>query len=95
MDLVNEARQQPLIVVIDDFHWADDLSRDLLQSIVDIIDEAPLLLCVMTRPMPKRPLRLDVDSSTRLLDAPVRLDIDLKPLSAVHSRALLGRSGGD
>jgi class 3 adenylate cyclase/tetratricopeptide (TPR) repeat protein len=88
--LVNESHEQPLIVVIDDFHWADDLSRDLLQSVVDIIDEAPLLLCVMTRPMPKRPLRLDVGASTRLLDAPVRLDIELKPLSAAHSRALLG-----
>lgn len=88
--LINEAREQPLIVVIDDFHWADDLSRELLQSVVDIIDEAPLLLCVMTRPMPKRPLRLNVASSTRLLNAPVRLDIDLKPLSAAHSRALLG-----
>ena len=59
--LMNEARQQPLMVVIDDFHWADDLSRELLQSVVDIIDEAPLLLCIMARPMPKRPLRLDVD----------------------------------
>jgi class 3 adenylate cyclase/tetratricopeptide (TPR) repeat protein len=89
--VVNEARQQPVIAVIDDFHWADDLSRDLLQSIVDIIDEAPLLLCVMTRPVPKRPLRLDVGSSTRLLEAPVRLDVSLKPLSAAHSRALLGQ----
>ncbi len=87
--LVNEARQQPLIIVMDDFHWADDLSRDLLQSVVDVIDEAPLLLCIMNRPMPKRPLHLDIESSTRLLDAPVRLDIDLKPLSAAHSRALL------
>jgi class 3 adenylate cyclase len=25
--LMTEARQQPLIVVVDDFHWADDLSR--------------------------------------------------------------------
>ncbi|HTP09548.1 MAG TPA: tetratricopeptide repeat protein, partial [Anaerolineae bacterium] len=89
--IVNEARQQPVIAVIDDFHWADDLSRDLLQSIVDIIDEAPLLLCVMTRPVPKRPLRLDVGSRTRLLDAPVRLDLNLKPLSAAYSRSLLGR----
>jgi class 3 adenylate cyclase/tetratricopeptide (TPR) repeat protein len=87
--LMNEARQQPLAAVIDDFHWADDLSRELLQSVVDIIDEVPLLLCVMTRPTPKRPLHLDVRLSTQLLDAPVRLDIDLKPLSAAHSRSLL------
>ena len=87
--LVHEARQQPLVVVLDDFHWADDLSRELLQTVVDVIDEAPLLVCVMARPIPKRPLHLDVASSTRLLDAPVRLDIDLKPLSAAHSRALL------
>jgi adenylate cyclase len=87
--LMTEARQQPLIVVLDDFHWADDLSRELLQSVADIIADVPLLLCVMTRPMPKRPLRLDVPPTTQLLDAPVRLDLDLKPLSAAHSRALL------
>jgi len=87
--LVNEARQQPLIVVMDDFHWADDLTRELLQAVIDVIEEAPLLLCVITRPTPKRPLRLDVGSGTRPLEAPVRLDIDLKPLSAAHSRALL------
>jgi class 3 adenylate cyclase/tetratricopeptide (TPR) repeat protein len=87
--MINEARQQPLIVVMDDFHWADDLSRDLLQAVIDVLDEAPLLLCVMTRPMPKRPLHLDTGSGTLPLEAPVRLDIDLKPLSAAHSRALL------
>ncbi len=87
--LVNEARQQPLIVVMDDFHWADDLTRELLQAVIGVIEEAPLLLCVMTRPTPKRPLRLDLGSGQRPLEAPVRLDIDLKPLSAAHSRALL------
>jgi class 3 adenylate cyclase/tetratricopeptide (TPR) repeat protein len=88
--MISQARQRPVVAVLDDFHWADDLSRDLLQSIVDLIDEVPLLLCVMTRPVPKRPLHLEIGPSTRLLDAPVRLDLDLKPLSATHSRALFG-----
>ena len=87
---VNEARRRPLVAVIDDFHWADGLSRDLLQTIVDVIDEVPILLCVMTRPMPKRPLQLNLSANTRLLDAPSRMDLDLRPLSAAHSRALLG-----
>ena len=87
---LTEARRHPLVVVVDDFHWADDLSRELLQTIVDVLNEVPLLLCVMSRPMPKRPLQLNLASNTRLLDAPSRLDLDLKPLSATHSRSLLG-----
>jgi adenylate cyclase len=87
---LTEARRQPVIAVIDDFHWADDLSRELLQRLADVINEVPLLLCVMFRPMPKRPLQLNVSSNTNLLGAPSRLDLELKPLSAAHSRALLG-----
>ena len=80
--LMTEARTRPVILIIDDFHWADDLSRDMLQAVVNLVREAPVLLCVMTRPQPEKPLQLD--------PAVPGVKIELKPLSAEHSRALLG-----
>ncbi len=88
--LLGEARARPVILIIDDFHWADDLSRDLLQSTTSLIREVPLLVCVMTRPIPEKPLNVEVASTDQPRAAPLQLGIDLKPLSAEHSRALLG-----
>ena len=88
--LMGEARTRPVILIIDDFHWADNLSRELLQAVVNLVRELPVLLCVMTRPQPEKPLKLDVAPADRPLAAPVSLKIELKPLSADHSRALLG-----
>ena len=80
--LMTEARVRPVILIIDDFHWADDLSRDMLQAAVNLVRDVPVLLCVMTRPQPEKQLQLDA--------AVPSIKIELKPLSAEHSRALLG-----
>ncbi len=85
-----ETRMQPVIAVLDDFHWADDLSRDMLQSIIDLLDETPLILCVMTRPQPRKPVKLDFDPPAHDGTAPRRVELLLKPLSTSHGRALLG-----
>jgi len=47
--LLGEARQRPVVLILDDFHWADDLSRDMLQALVNLIHEVPVLLCVIAR----------------------------------------------
>ncbi|MCB0170514.1 MAG: AAA family ATPase [Anaerolineae bacterium] len=44
------ARQQPLILVFEDLHWADDLSLDLLTLLLDIVSTQPLLLLAVYRP---------------------------------------------
>ncbi len=80
--LMTEARTRPVILIIDDFHWADDLSRDMLQAVVNLVREVPVLLCVMTRPQPEKPLQLAITAPS--------VKVELKPLSAEHSRALLG-----
>lgn len=38
------------VVVVEDVHWADPTSLDLLTEIVEIIEELPLLLLLTTRP---------------------------------------------
>ncbi len=40
--VLGETRLRPLVLVLEDFHSADDLSRDALQSLIDLIDEAPV-----------------------------------------------------
>lgn len=88
--VLGEARQHPVVLVIEDSHWADDLSRDALRSLVNVIHEAPILLCVTARPRPEAPLDLTVPPSEKLAETPLHLDLKLPPLSMEHSRALLG-----
>jgi adenylate cyclase len=39
--VLGEAQERPVMLVLEDFHWADDLSRDALQSLTSVIHEAP------------------------------------------------------
>jgi class 3 adenylate cyclase/tetratricopeptide (TPR) repeat protein len=78
------ARPQPLIVVIDDLHWAEPTMLDLVEHIADWSHEAPILLLAVARPE-----MLDVRphwgggkmNATTIL---------LEPLSAGDSAALVG-----
>lgn len=51
------ARHQPLLVFIDDIHWADEALLDLLEYLAQRVSAAPLLLICPTRPdlLDKRP----------------------------------------
>jgi len=55
--LVHAARQQPLIVVLEDLHWADDASLDLLKFVLDRVDDdIPILFCLIYRALKERPI---------------------------------------
>jgi len=85
--VLGEVRWRPAVLVLEDFHWADDLSRDALKSLGDLINEAPVLLCVITRAGPK--VDLSPPPVEESLAAPRHLSLELKPLSPEHSRMLL------
>jgi adenylate cyclase len=87
--VLGEARKRPVVLVLEDFHWADNLSLDALQSLIGVIHEAPVLLCVTARPQPENPLSLMAPSVEERLAAPMDLALELKPLSPENSRALL------
>ncbi len=78
------ARPQPLIVVIDDLHWAEPTMLDLIEHLADWSREAPILMLAVARPE-----MLDVRphwgggkmNATTIL---------LEPLSAGDSAALVG-----
>src|SRR6266511_2891267 len=44
------AREQPLLVVFDDVHWADPTFLDLVDHVSDLSRDAPILLVCLARP---------------------------------------------
>lgn len=45
-----EARRQPLLLVLEDLHWADDASLDLLRFLLETTLTSPLLIYAISRP---------------------------------------------
>jgi class 3 adenylate cyclase/tetratricopeptide (TPR) repeat protein len=86
--LLAEARRQPLIVVLDDLHWADEASLDLLLFLLDTVLQAPLLLYGISRPFQEGPLaQILARAQQRLAD---RLNlIHLQSLTPNQSQQLL------
>jgi class 3 adenylate cyclase/tetratricopeptide (TPR) repeat protein len=87
--ILGAARQRPLALILEDFHWADDLSRDVLRTLGDLTNEAPVLLVVITRPQPEAPVDLGFLPPEKPLEAPLYLSLELKPFSPEQSRMLL------
>ncbi|VTU45658.1 ATP-binding protein [Variovorax sp. PBL-E5] len=71
--------QRPLMVVVDDLHWADAASVDLLREVADQLADRPLMLLVLQRP-DARALR-----PTRAQQAVV----ELGPLGNADAQALV------
>ncbi len=80
--LIATARRQRLIIVFEDFHWADDLSRDLLKSLSALTTEVPLILCVITRTLAQKPFDASIPEAEIC-------SVGVKPLTHEQSRDLL------
>ncbi|MBN1919779.1 MAG: tetratricopeptide repeat protein [Anaerolineae bacterium] len=80
--------ERPLLLIFEDFHWADDLSRDMLNALLPLTRETPLLLCIITRPHPETPLAWAPITGGET--SPTLTEININPLSDEDSRALLG-----
>jgi tetratricopeptide (TPR) repeat protein len=48
--LVEQIAAEPLVLVVEDLHWADDLLLDYLHGLADAADDVPLLVLVTARP---------------------------------------------
>ncbi|HEY3494727.1 MAG TPA: AAA family ATPase, partial [Polyangiaceae bacterium] len=86
-ELARLGREGPLLVVIDDLHWADDATLALLEFVHTRLVDTPVLLAVTCRtPIPKeRTARLDgVARRARV--------ISLSPLSSAGAKRLLYRT---
>jgi adenylate cyclase len=48
--VVAQAQRGPLLLVVDNWQWTDDLSRELLLSLLPLADQYPILFCILSRP---------------------------------------------
>jgi class 3 adenylate cyclase/tetratricopeptide (TPR) repeat protein len=75
------ASEQPLLVVFDDIHWAEETFLDLIEYLADSSRGAPILMLCLSRPDIRelRPSLVAADGTT----------IDLSPLDDTHSKRLI------
>jgi class 3 adenylate cyclase/tetratricopeptide (TPR) repeat protein len=78
------ARRRPLIMVVDDLHWAEPTMLDVLDHLVDWSRDAPILLLCLARPelLDRRPSWAGGRRNA--------LTMQLSPLSGEEAERLLG-----
>ena len=82
------SRRKPLLLILEDLHWADDLSLDLVSLLMDDLAENPLLLMCIYRPeRSHRCWQIGEIASRKCLER--YTGITLKQLSVVQSRQLV------
>lgn len=84
------AKQQPMLVILDDMHWADEASLALVEDMLSVTDRAPLMFVLVFREMRDKGawrLRDKADSTY----AHRYTQIELKPLTQDESADLLGK----
>jgi class 3 adenylate cyclase/tetratricopeptide (TPR) repeat protein len=101
--LLRESQVQPMLVIFEDLHWIDSETQAFLESLVESLPTARLLLLVNYRPEYQHgwgsktyytQLRLDAlprESATDLLQALLGADATVEPLKPV----LIARTGGN
>lgn len=83
------ARKDPLLLVLEDLHWSDDLSLDLLSLLMDSLATTPLMLICVYRPdREHRVSRMSTLARRKCLDR--YTEITLRELSPRESRQLVG-----
>lgn len=78
----------PIVVVMDDLHWADVSSIELLESLLRLCEDRPILFIHLFRPgFPSTSER--VREQARARHGQRHLEIELRPLDATAARAML------
>jgi predicted ATPase len=87
---VRQARLKPLVIVLEDLHWADEASLALLENVCELVPDNPILLVGLIRPDPDAPAWALAQKIRQTLDPAFVTELALEPLSPDDSRHLLG-----
>jgi class 3 adenylate cyclase/tetratricopeptide (TPR) repeat protein len=86
--LERNAREQPLVCILDDLHWGEETFLDLVEHVTDLARDAPILVLSMARPelLDRRPSwgRGKQNATT----------VHLEPLHPAQTDQLLDALGG-
>ncbi len=86
--IAHSARISPIILVMEDLHWSDTSSIELLNSIFTLVENEAILFINILRPGYERSSDKILDSVTERF-ADYHKQIDLNPLSGTQSDALI------
>ncbi len=86
--LLAEARRQPLVLILEDLHWADEASLGLLRYLLETLPQAPIIIIGITRRIEDKSLVELVDWAKTHLRTHYH-QIDLRSLSEDQSERLL------
>ena len=83
------ARERPLVLVVDDIHWAEPTLLDLLEYVASFSSGVPIVLLCLTRPdlLEERPTWAAPRENSTLVVLP--------PLGEAEATALVGHLSGD
>ncbi len=80
--------REPLVMVLEDLHWADPSSVDLLIRLLPVITAGPVLLCLVTRDDRDTPGWRLVNMARETMGGRLT-ELNLSPLSEVDSRRMV------
>jgi tetratricopeptide (TPR) repeat protein len=79
----------PTVIVLDDLHWADSASLDLLLNVTRLVENWPLLIICLLRPDKDAPSWSAIERARSELGER-STEIVLEPLDTAHAQELLG-----
>ena len=86
--LAAEVREKPLVLIMDDLHWIDAASREMLLYLLRAVSDLPILFIMISRPVdaksPAHSLLAEVDKSSERVTT-----IQLKALSLDRIKDIL------
>ncbi len=87
--LKSVARQSPLVIILDNLQWFDQLSRELLRSALELSVSLPIVFCIGSRPEAKE--LPEIIAQAKALLGRRAVEISLPPLSTAESEELLNQ----
>ena len=82
------AREGPVVLVIEDLHWIDESSTELIEHLLPLVREVPLLVVCVSRPDGEGPLER-LRGFGEGADPEILTEIALSPLTREESGELL------
>jgi class 3 adenylate cyclase/tetratricopeptide (TPR) repeat protein len=82
------SRQGPLVIAIEDLHWADTASVDLIKALLTLPDDSPVLLVATTREEPNAPGWEVLTTARERMDGALT-EIRLEPLDRLGSQIMV------
>ncbi len=86
--LVKIARRKPVVLVLDDLHWADEGSLDLINFLIDAVEEEPIMIYGISRPYEGGAVERIRSHAEKALSSQRSLFIELKALAIAETHEL-------